>query len=646
VLADAPSECRSAATDIAISCLQDATSANIEVIAATCVRLYRDLSEADRPAFVRRFLRAALTRQPYVTKETLPSVICRFIANTVAVQFDDNVIDVLIDFYIDDSHDGTPAVELPAAARGSLLKVVDAHPGSKKLQTRLLSTAARCECPSGAVEAVGRLLVRNWLYADFRDTMGWTGIRDMLDAALPKRWDACQVRLAEALCKDEAAARDVLSVAFSDADLKRDRWANVAMFIADRHRDLVLKTVLALPDDLCKPAVGTSCSVVNHVADALTAQQRATLAYRLPRWIDIDPRRVWPSLIKVSIDDIEGLRDCARRVGQVWLNSQSQQMGTIRSSYDTFLNVCSPVQLAAIEPELRALLPADRKPDRERLAELDGLIVEHSAAARKSVTRHLNADATNAAFAATRGLVAALRAWGADDFDAETSAWVYSLLDCCHANSVRLLATVLDEMSSRIEPPTGDAAKQIANRLARSIDDNDDPQTLGALIALLIMLEKRGLLEAKTRSNVVQALRNAVTERLPADTPEVRRRHLPALFNLHKQALAALAIPYYSVEGVQQAVRTILTEFDIADIANRSRRTMAHLLITAATRDALIIPLLEEIWPTVSDTNKAAIAECVTYFDANTDGSRSKRLASRDDCPIDIKNGIYTQFRL
>lgn len=48
----------------------------------------------------------------------------------------------------------------------------------------------------------------------------------------------------------------------------------------------------------------------------------------------------------------------------------------------------------------------------------------------------------------------------------------------------------------------------------------------------------------------------------------------------------------------------------------------------------------------VSDTNRGAIAECITYLERNTAGVRSKRLARRDDCPVPIQNRIHTRFPL
>jgi hypothetical protein len=650
VLADAPPECLSVASDLALRCLEVSTSTDMELIASTCARLYMALLAGRRPAFLRRFLQAALGRQPHLKKETLPSVICRFIANTVAADPNDSIIEVLISYYVDDTTEQgsqvTP-IELPEAARAALLKLVDAQPASAGLQTRLLSTAARGECPSGAADAVGRLLVRNWPSADFRRAMGWVSVDGMLEHSLPERWNACQVRLADALCEDGDTARDMLAIAFSDADLHRDRWANVAKYIADRHRDLVVDKVLALPDDLSKPVVGTACTVVNHVADALTAAQRAGLGNRLRLWISTDPRRVWPTLIKVSTDDTELLRDCARRLLQSHRDNPTEATSTtVRSSFDTFLNACTPSQLAALDTDLRALLLAKDKQDRTRLAELDGLISAHDLSARQRVAGHLNGTATNAAYAATRGLVAALEFEELTEDDASTAVWLYGLLDSRHANVVRRLAEALDTQSSHIEPPPDVAESAITRRFAKSIDSNEDPQTISALLALVILLERRGQLVAGTRTSVVDHLKRAVAERLPTSTPTPVRQHLPALFNLHKQALAALAIPHCNAEEVERLVRTVLTDIDIADIAGRSERTVAHLLITAASRAASILPLLEELWPTVSDANKGAIAECITYLERHTAGERSKRLARRDDCPVAVQNQIHTRFRL
>lgn len=651
VLAEAPPECLPAATDLALRCLELSTSSDMELIGSTCARLYQRTPVGRRPAFLRRFLQTALGRRPHLKKETLPSVICRFIANTVTVDSDDNAIDVLIDFYVDEIADPesqlVTRIELPEAARAALLKVVDAQPStSQELQTRLLSAAASCPCPSGAVDAVSSLLVRNWPSAAFRRAMGFVSVEAMLEYPLPERWNACQVRLADALCEDVAVAQEVLNVSFSDVDLQRDRWANVAKYIADRHRDLVLETVLALPDDLPTSAVGTACTVVNHVADAMTAAQRARVSKRLRLWIDTNPRRVWPSMIKVSTDDIDLLQDCARLLQSHRTNPINESPTILRSSFDTFLNACTPHQLASLDTDLRALLSADDKQDRGRIAELDGLISMHKPAARERVIEHLNGVATNAAYGAARGLVAAMESQKTTGVDATTAAWLYGLLGSRHANVVRLLAEALERQSSLIEPPFEVAGPIVARRFAQSLDSNDDPQTISALLTLIILFEKRGQCPTDMGTAIVDQLKRAVVGRMPARTPAALRQHLPALFNLHKQALAALAIPHYSAEEVEQAVRSVLTEIDIADIAGRSERTVAHLLITAASRTASVVPLLEALWPTMSDANKGAIVECIMHLERQMGGERSKRLARRDDCPVALKNEIHTRFRV
>jgi len=117
-----------------------------------------------------------------------------------------------------------PIIELPDAARALLLKVVDASVReAPSWRCGLLSTAAQRACPDGAVDAMSRLLIRNWPSAAFRRCYGWESVKGMLECSLSDLWNACQVRLADALCEDVAIAQDVLWSAFSDAELQRDR---------------------------------------------------------------------------------------------------------------------------------------------------------------------------------------------------------------------------------------------------------------------------------------------------------------------------------------------------------------------------------------------------------------------------------------
>lgn len=111
-----------------------------------------------------------------------------------------------------------------------------------------------------------------------------------------------------------------------------------------------------------------------------------------------------------------------------------------------------------------------------------------------------------------------------------------------------------------------------------------------------------------------------------------------ALFNLFEESLTALVIPHCSPDELVALVTEVLTDFDSAEIANRARRPLAHLLITAARRTEAVLSPLKDLWPGMSESNKAAIAEAVTFVEKNTPGVRSMRLARREDCPIAVQN--------
>jgi len=256
---------------------------------------------------------------------------------------------------------------------------------------------------------------------------------------------------------------------------------------------------------------------------------------------------------------------------------------------------------------------------------------------RERVARHLNGASIIAAYTANDRLVTALQLASPTDLDAATADWLYEMLASRYFNVVRVLAEALRSHAAHIELRHGNAGAVVAERLAKSIVCNEDPQTVGALMNLLIPLEKRGALEDGIGAAVVENLRHAVNERLPMSTPQSRRQHLPALFGLYKQALVALAFPHYGAAEVDQLVRALLTEIDVAEIAGRSQRTMPTYELSPRSDRHSIVPTLEELWPTVSDGNKGAIAECVIHLERHTAGERSKRLARRDDCPVDIQ---------
>ncbi len=467
----------------------------------------------------------------------------------------------------------------------------------------------------------------------------------MLHTELPRRWSACQTRLLDALCEDPAVAQQVLTAAFGAGRLARKSYTQVAKYIADRHRDLVYSTIIRLPDELARPAVGTVCAVANHFIDTLTLEQRRAIAATLRRWRIIDPRHVWPAIIMASSADTVSLIEGARELQLLAAGPDPTGAGmtVIRSAFDTFLHVLTPAALVNLEAELRPLCAGSTPEDRNRAAELDGLITVGSAAARARVSGTIrHAAYQKIAFSAAKGVARALQHWPTADLGPAEMSWMFDLLESPDASVVRVIAKELDKHFARITPPRS-ASQLIGARLTRSLQKND-PQTAGALLDLLIELDRAGLGDQRLRAIVIQQLLTSVTERLPRDVPEARRRYLPTLFSLYKDAVVALGLAYYTPEHTSEAIAAILTGIDIGAISGTSRRTLAHLLTVAVHHDARVITQLEQLWPKVSAANKGAIAECMMIHENRSTGLRSLILARRPDCPPQLANEIHTKF--
>ncbi len=152
VLSAAGDECVSVAAAVVITCLKLADSAGIARTAATAAQLYRRLPAAARPKFLNDVVVAMLSRDRGHDLGAETSVLRQFLSDTVAIEADDPIIEVLIDLY----------GQLPGPARAEVLGVVADRGHDSALETALLSAATQHACPSGAADMVAVLLTRNW----------------------------------------------------------------------------------------------------------------------------------------------------------------------------------------------------------------------------------------------------------------------------------------------------------------------------------------------------------------------------------------------------------------------------------------------------------------------------------------------------
>jgi len=241
---------------------------------------------------------------------------------------------------------------------------------------RLLSTAAQRACPDGAVDAMSRLLIRNWPSAAFRRAMGWESVKGISSVRSQIYGTPCQVRLADALCEDVAIAQDVLSV------LSLTPNCSVTDGPTSQNTSLIGTAISFSPGSgiAGRPEQnrgGHGMHGCQSFRRALTAAQRAggrktpavLVDYRCPQSVAVDSqvigrRHAPPERMHAGTPSLRQF------------NPAEATSTVVRSAFDTFINVCTPSQLAALDADLRALL-WPRKAGSEPPARLDGLIFAH-----------------------------------------------------------------------------------------------------------------------------------------------------------------------------------------------------------------------------------------------------------------------------
>jgi hypothetical protein len=245
---------------------------------------------------------------------------------------------------------------------------------------------------------------------------------------------------------------------------------------------------------------------------------------------------VWPAIIIASSADTASLVESAQELQHLAAGSDPDgiDMAVIRSAFDTFLHVLTPAALVHLEVDLRPKCPGSTPEDRNRVAELDGLTTVGSAAARARVSATIRHGAyQKVAFSAAKGVARALPHWPTTDLGPAEMSWMFDLLMSPDGSVVRVIAKELVNQFARITPPRN-AFRLIGTRLTRSLQTND-PQTARALLDLLIELDRAGLGDQRLGAIVIQQLFTSVTERLPKDVPEARRRYIPTLFGRHSR---------------------------------------------------------------------------------------------------------------
>ncbi|MEU3183028.1 NACHT domain-containing protein [Streptomyces sp. NPDC006923] len=639
VLDKSPPECVGVSLDTLLMCAAGAeTAKDLSGVGIAAASLILNSRPEEQAQALRRVVTGIGDGPGKLGHAVVSSVISRLLSQTVKVSpSGPAMVRVLVDAY----------ETLPDAARAEVMSLVATGPGDPALDRSLLVKAVRLPCPQGAVEHATAILVRSWEDTAFRSEVRWPGWADMLETDLPARWDACQVRLAAELCRDETAAQKLLDTVAGPADVARVRYTNAAKRIADASPELIGRMLLGVGDGLTANALGSVCSVASHVAPLLPAGERRALIAVLDRYASAEPRRVWPATIKLCGGDIGLLRARAATL-QDMVERAEQGDAPVRtvlqSSFDGFLLILSRRQVAEMKEELRVLC-TDKAEDRVRRARLEGTIALYAAEARDWVgTELLTGQSAKAVSAAARAVINALPELAAAEPHSDAVDWLFGLLESPHSNAVRTVARGLAE-TAPLAPLPARHGVAVSGHLVTWAQRDADAQVQGALLDLLIALDHPPGLDAAVATGVVATYVDIVMDGLRPDSAPRRRTQLPALFLLCTKAVAALGLRHLSDDQVTELVTEVVTRVDSGRIGGRSRRSLASLLETAGLRCPQVLSALEQqLWTAASSANKYAIAECFARVESGTPGHRSLALARRPDCPPEAANHIHDTF--
>jgi hypothetical protein len=637
VFESCPESCVAPALDVLLDCVGIADADTIPKVCTAAATLVLRADGPRRPDALRRVVGAVLARAEVFGFDPTSSVLRRLIRMTVATTPAADLLRTLVADY----------AALPPAPRAEVISLVAATVDEPTLDAELLLVATRFNCPEGAVEGSATVLVRGWRDDALRTALGWPDWPAMLEATLPRRWEAVQIRLVASLCTDETVANELLAKVSAPGGIVRDRYTNAAKYLADLAPQLVCRAVLALNlTTMTADAIGTVCSVVSHIATRLPGDERHALIEMLDRYAHIDRRRVWPTIVKLCGSEVDLLR--ARAVATLeYLRVASPQdttaMTVVRSVLNTYFNELDAAIVSQLAADLRPLCAGDKPVDRTGRARLEGMSTPYSAAARDWVTDQLvHGRSSNAAKSAAAGVVAALAAWSDDDLAAEGLPWLFGLLHSPFPTAVQRLATGLVELNRRLPLPLTRAA-EVAGLLVASVRRGQDTQAHSALLELLVTLAHLGELDRDVVDTVITTYREAVRSGIE-QRPNDNRSPVSALFPLLVRSISAIGFLMMSFDEVSALMTDIVTTIDVDLIASRAQRSLASLLTSAITHHPLLLPRLTEWWAAGSAANKQSIAECLALQEAGTLGPRSLGLARRQDCPPDVADYIHRKF--
>ncbi|MEV6414386.1 hypothetical protein [Kribbella sp. NPDC051718] len=647
VLEPAAGDCVGPALEIASWCLSNADESSFPRVAMTLGPLIPAAEPAQQAAALERALEICLKRMAVDRRRHIGPVIRKLLEDAVTPDATGIDLRILVDRY----------GQLPEPARAWALAAFRHRGADSELATQLILRALRLKCPTGAADDAAGLLIGVWQEPEVRAAAGWSDWRSMLGAALPERWNACQLRLMRHLCADRTTALELLAAVFDpDASIERTQYTNAVLNLAEDDPDLVAQAVIRTPRTTSNGVLGTLATVTSRLAGRVDAQSQFELAASLEAYLADHPQVIWPVLLKLACDNPSRLREYLERLTRFSVEDANGLMhgrSAVRRSVAVVLSTAEPAVVREFETELRALCPSEDPADLEQIARLQGRLTPVSAAARGWVSEQLlEGTRPKIAKAAAQATADSLDDWDREELKGPGLAWLLGLLASEQSNAVRAVVAAVDLQTTTLQLPET-WTPVVVDRLVCSLAGGENEQVQTALIRLVRSIDQATGISTADAVLIIDAHLEAARVALERASSADSRARSGAYARL-LAAVTTLGTTHLGLQELGDLAVRVLTTIDSAavvwrerpgpDKSGQPRKNLARMLIRVVTEQPLAMPRLEDAWPRCSASNKLAIAECVALVEAGSRGVVSLRLARRADCPPDIANLLHARF--
>lgn len=537
---------------------------------------------------------------------------------------------------------------IPSSGQAELIRVVSRVTDNALLDSALIDEALNQPLPAGAVEEALHVVEREWSRVWAREARGWADWREFLMIPLPKRWDSVQVRLIGSLSRNSNLVTDLIGEVIRPTEIEvasRDRLVNAAKYVADQERESVINCILNRGIAPLREAVGPASQIIRHVEPALSNDQRAVVISLLKERADLDTRKAWPAIIKLSVsaDHLLGeqIGTLTQKVREEPPPKQPGWDVVTGAVIDALVQAALPHQLLPHMDQINTLIEACVGLEANKEAKFRGALTPVSSEARDWVDCEvIDGHRLRAKGAVVRQVVDSVSQWDADDWRTIGVPWFVGLLRVENEGAVPALAKQLLVDASR-DYWTRNYTETVLHRLISSLQKVEDPQVAENLLSLLAELTHHGA-HPGSRPTVedVEALLSAYHVALHETGPRAENNRA-AIFTQYIEVYTDVAKAVLPFSSLIFRVRDILVNIDSGVIAERSSRVVAGLLVSIVRTYPQSWSDFEEQWAVAPDANKRAIIECALQGAVPNGASVALRLARRDDCPAELASSVF-----